>query len=263
MKTTSIFLLFAVAAPLSTVASPTPISSLEASSSQTTPASGPSQDALSLEATLQPFNTTHVNVFIINTYQQQMSILSWNTHFQRGEYAAHGSFDVKISNSDNEVQTMQRGPNMAQFLFDEADASHFYNLTAGATYTGLFDLTDVFSIPTAGEYTVVMDFVTRAILHTEGMDLSSKIQAAGTHVEDFPSLSIKSDPITMKLDASPPISQMQKRQITIGSCDSNVGVLPQVLAARANARDLAKRAQNVSTSPPFLTSSLRISLTSL
>ena len=241
MKVTNLSLLFVTGAPLSIMASPI--------SNYTTPESALSQTALSLKATLQAVNTTHVNVSIVNAYAQQISILSWNTHFQRGQYAAHGSFDVRYPNTSNGIQSMQRGPNMAQFLFDEADASHFYNITAGATYTDLFDLTDVFSIPIAGEYTVVMDFVTRAILHKEGMDLDTEIQAAGNNLEDFNSLSIKSDPIIMKLDASPSLSQMQKRQMTIGSCDSNVGVLPQVTAARASARDLAKRAQYVCTFP--------------
>ena len=226
-----------IAAVVSTKASPTQSPKKRDSGAEIL-----SQEPLSLKATLQPLNATHVSVSISNTYPEDISILSWNTHFQSNQVAAHGSFQVSYANSS---QVMQRGPNMAQFYFDGADASHFYNITAGTTYNDAFDITDVFAIPSAGDYDVVLDFTTRAVLLTTGLDLNAEIQTAGPYVQTFPALNIKSDPITMQLDASPPTSNLRKRQMLIGSCDSHVGVLPQITTARNNARDLAKYAKNV------------------
>ena len=231
-----------VAAAVSVNASPT----LSAQKRDSPPAPS-AQGPLSLKSTLQPLNTTHVNVSITNTYPEDISILYWNTHFQPDQDAAHGSFQVSTASSGGQVQVMQRGPNMAQFYFDSADTSHFYNITAGTTYSDVFDITDVFAIPQAGEYDVVMEFTTRAILFSAGVDLNAEIEAAGPFVDSFSSLEVKSDPITMQLDASPPASSSskQKRQMTIGSCDSHLNVLPQITTARNNARDLAKYGLNV------------------
>ena len=110
---------------------------------------------LHLKATLTPLGYNSINVSITNVFSEDISVLSWNNHFQLDQSAAHGSFVVVPVNSTE--STLTRGHEMGQYLFERAWPSHFVNISSGATYSDMFDLTRLFKVPSAGEYRVSLD----------------------------------------------------------------------------------------------------------
>lgn len=152
--------------------------------------------SLSLDATLTAVDTRNVQVSITNTYPQDISILTWNSHFDPD--SAHGSFQV----ASDSGQDLFRGPSMIQFQYLGPLESQFTTITAGATYNDTFDITELFSVFQEGIYTVIFDLSTPAVLLVAPTTLSDELQSPGFNVQNLPILSITSDPITMQLDTS-------------------------------------------------------------
>ena len=210
---------------------------------------------LSLVASLQPINATHVDVSITNTYSQQISILNWNNHFQTNQNAAHGSFQVTHIFPNGSKQTLGRGPLMGHYRFAETVPSHFFNITAGSIYTDTFDLTKLFNVPEADTYNVTMDFTSPATFVADGTDLSAMLQKANrrkskNHAQNLPKVRIKSNTISMNLQASPPIKSPRKRNSNaVGTCSSQPQAATTIIRARGNARSLAKFSQEAILPP--------------
>ena len=203
---------------------------------------------LSLVADLQPVNVTHVNVSITNTYSQQVSILNWNNHFQTNQNAAHGSFQLTRRLSNGSILKLGRGPNMGRYRFMEIMPSHFFNITAGATYTDSFDLTQLFQVPEAGTYNLTMNFTSTATLVPDGMNLSAVLvnadrQNSKSHAQYLPRVRIKSDIVPINLQASSPSHISRKRTGTQETCTSQPQSAAIIHKARGHARSLAKFAQ--------------------
>ena len=203
--------------------------------------SPPISQTLLLNATLEPENATSVKVAITNTYEQEISILKWNNHFQAKHDAAHGSFQVT---PDGTTQALERGPEMGQFLFDHAVPSHFYNISAGSTYTETFDLTRLFAVPSTGNYNVILNLTSKATLVTGQAEIQQRLKDAGAKAQGLPSITIKSNPLSMTLQAT---SQSRRsKRAAIGTCTSQtVAVQNIVTRARQQSRSLALYALNV------------------
>ncbi|KAL8709205.1 MAG: hypothetical protein Q9225_007490 [Loekoesia sp. 1 TL-2023] len=228
----SIFLALASSAAVSSFPSPNIATTSPSSSAQ----------SLSLKALLEPVNDTSVKVAITNTYPEQISILHWNNHFQTNQNAAHGSF--LITPSDNTGQALSRGPDMGQFLFAQAAPSHFVNITAGSTYTDIFDLTTTFAVPSAGSYNVLLDLHSQATLVTDEAPLYQQLKSAGVNAQNLPSVEIRSDVLTMQLQASSGAKRLTRRALSI--CSEQPVTIQNVLRkARGQSRNLAQYALNV------------------
>ena len=203
--------------------------------------------SLSLEAVLDPLNSTHLKASIQNTYSQPISILNWNNHFQRNQNGAHGSFKVVHQSPNGSVQVLQPASNRPIYRFLKPVPSHFINITGGGWSTAIFDLTQLFEIPDTDEYNVTMDFNTRATLTSNSNELRNQIEVAGQTADGLPNLAIRSKPLTMALDASTPDKTLRRRS-GLGPCSNDQKAMAMLLRARDNARALAKYAQNVSRS---------------
>ena len=128
----------------------------------------PSSGSFSLKSSIEPVNQTHIKVTITNAYAQDISVLSWNSHFEsRAEYR---SFTITHGISGSRI-VLRPGLNMLRYHYSKAVPSHFTNITAGSTYTGYFDITDLFAVPEAGLYNVMMNIGTPAFLHSNGTTL--------------------------------------------------------------------------------------------
>ena len=216
------------------------------------PAISPRSDlrtpALSLAANLEPINTTHVNVSMTNTYSEQISILNWNNHFQTNQNAAYRSFQLTHTSSNGSIQTLGPGPDMGRFRFKEIMPSHFFNLTAGSTYIDCFDLTKLFKVPEEGAYNLTMYFTSPATLIPDGMNLSTVLadaerQKRRKHSQYLPKVRIKSDSMSMNLQASSPSYAFRKRTGMQEGCTTRPQSAAIIHKARGNARSLAKFAQ--------------------
>lgn len=201
---------------------------------------------LSLTSTLQPVNTTHIDVSITNTYPQQISILSWNNHLQTNQNSAHGSFRLTHRSSNGTIQRLGRGPTMGHYRFAKAVPSHFSNITARGTYTDTFDLTRLFNVPAADVYSVNMEFTSPAILVANDTNLNNFLPTASSTMSDdrainLSSVRITSDTVSMYLRASLPSQQIHKRTGNLArACSSQLQAYAAVAKARGNARSLAK-----------------------
>ncbi|KAI4281532.1 MAG: hypothetical protein L6R38_003614 [Xanthoria sp. 2 TBL-2021] len=205
-------------------------------SSAIPPTSSPSQPTLSLTASLQPVNLTHVKVSIDNTYPQDIFILTWNSHFQSD--AEYGSFRV-ICNLDGTELKLQPGENMLQFNFIEAVPSDFVRIPTGGHHDGCYDLTRLFRVLTAGEYKVTLDLNTPAFLYSGGTTLEEALGESHPQAHDLSSLKIQSEPINMNLVESQPNLQRRAKRFRPDDCNGN----QDVTNARNNAKDLARHAQ--------------------
>ena len=203
-------------------------------------------ESLSLEAVLEPLNTTHLQASIQNTYDQSISILGWNNHFQSSQNGAHGSFRVSYKSDNGTYQVVQPAPNRSSFQFLKPVQNHFTVLRGQGWYTAIFDITELFDIPRQGEYNVSMEFETQAILATKTNNQTAKNTTAEINTQLFSRLIIKSPSEAMPLNASSPHGILRRRS-TLGPCSENQKLMPTVLRARENARNLAKYAQNVSS----------------
>ena len=208
---------------------------------QATTFSPPTSQTLALKATLEPENGTLVQVAITNTYEQDISILKWNNHFQANHDAAHGSFQVT---PDGTTQALERGPEMGQFLFGHAMPSHFYNISAGSTYKETFDLTRLFAVPSTGIYNVILNLTSKATLVTGQAGLQEQLKVAGAKAQNLPSITIKSDALFMTLQAS--CQPRRSKRAGIGTCTSQTLAVQNIVTrARQHSRALSLYALNV------------------
>ncbi len=209
--------------------------------------------ALSLAANLQPINTTHVNVSITNTYSEQISILKWNNHFQTNQNAAHGSFQLSQRSLNGSTQRIGPGSRMGRFRYLNPLPSHYFNLTAGATYINSFDITYLFDVPDNRTYHLTMDFSSPAVLVPDEVKLSRILEEASPRKGEnksssLPTARIKSDTVSVDLQASSPAHMLQKRD-TRNMCTSQGQSASAVLKARGHARSLARFAQEKALPP--------------
>ena len=207
---------------------------------------------LSLTADLQPINTTHVNVSITNSYLQQISILKWNNHFQTNQNAAHGSFQLTDRLSNGSIQRLGQGPDVGRFRFMEIMPSHFFNISAGATYTNSFDLTQLFNVPEPGTYNLTMDFISPVMFVPDGMIMSTTLANAERQKplsQYLPRVRIKSNDVPVVLQASSPSRISRKRTVQQETCLSQPQSSALIYKARGHARSLAKFAQAVVLPP--------------
>ena len=197
---------------------------------------------LSLKASLEPINSTHLRASIVNTYNEQIGILKWNNHFSN-QKSGHGSFQVTHTKANGTVQSLRRGAGMGQYLFGDMDPSHFYNISAKGLYTEVFDLTRLFYIPFTAEYNVTLSLQSQAILQNNGTDLNQELEAAGRSLRNLPFISIESGQISMNLEAT--TSLTKHKRDSIGTCASQSSVNSTVDTARHNANLLARFGQQV------------------
>ena len=140
---------------------------------------------------------------------------------------------------------LKKGPEMAEFLFAQALPSHFVNISAGSTYTDVLDLNRLFVVPSAGDYKITLDVKSRATLVSAGKTLSQQLQTAGTKAEGLPSIEIKSDPVTMKLQQSSRSQRLSKRQ-GVGTCAAQTTAVQRaVTVGRQQSRALSLYASSV------------------
>ncbi|KAL8994766.1 MAG: hypothetical protein Q9169_005350 [Polycauliona sp. 2 TL-2023] len=198
------------------------------------PASPP-PPMLSLAASLQAVNQTHVEVFIQYTYPQHISMLTWNSHFQSD--AEHGSFVVARQSGATEAK-LHPGEDILRFTFTGAAADDFVKIPVGGQHQSYHDLTRLFNVPMAGSYEVTMDLVAPAFPHSGNVSLEDKLQESST--SNLPILKIRSEPITMHLAESKK-QDLHRRAERFHPGDCKIE--PAVNNARNNAKDLARRAQ--------------------
>ena len=207
-------------------------------------------ESLLLEAVLEPLNATHLKASIQNTYNQSISILGWNNHFQSSQNGAHGSFRVSYESDNSTYQVVQPAPNRSNFRFLKPVKNHFTIIRGRGWHTAIFDITELFDIPRQGEYNISMQFETQAILETKTNDQTPKNTTVEIDTQLLSRLIIKSQSEAMPLDASNPHGILRRRS-NLGPCSENQKLMPTVLRARENARNLAKYAQNVSRTTPI------------
>ena len=169
------------------------------------------EETLSLNASIESVNNTHIVISILNTYSDDISILRPNSIFQHG--AEHTSFKITQSGQASQ-KPLDPGSDTMESIFGRNSARKFVNIDAGDTYIGYFDLTALFEVQKAGSYDVTLDLDTLASLHS-GNQTRDQVIVGPTHSsQKLHSLRIKSDTVTVHLSAS--AANLRKRQTQAG-----------------------------------------------
>jgi len=101
-----------------------------------------------VQADLSAINSTHCSLTLTNESSQGVNLLKWNTLLDSD--AEMHSFSVIDIRSGKKLPP---GPKMARFFYDGgAIAKHTHELGAGAKWTGIFDLTRLFTVAIPEEY---------------------------------------------------------------------------------------------------------------
>ena len=197
---------------------------------------------LSLEASLQPLNSTAVKMTIDNNYTEQIGILSWNNHFG-GQKSGHGSLSITYQDSNGSVQTLQRGPDMPQFLYGSMEARHFFSIPANSTHEEVFNLNELFYVPFSGTYNVTVDLNTQAILQPNGINMTDELDKASRNPANLPRLSVKSQTKEVYSNVTVP-HPVQKRD-SAAPCSLQGPKAYPAETARTNANKLGTIARQV------------------
>ncbi|MCJ1453488.1 hypothetical protein MMC28_003835 [Mycoblastus sanguinarius] len=171
---------------------------------------GMNTTSLSLHAELLQVNSTHTTLILINEASEDLSLLKWNSLFHsRAEY--HSFYINALGNGTK----FSAGPQMVRWLYAGLDQSHILKLPAHSNWTGVFDLTKIFSIPTTSQYSVSFTDTLNTLLNPP--------TANSTHT-----VMVSSQPCIMNLTSSAPTkatrstaesAKMTKRD-SINSCDA-------------------------------------------
>lgn len=194
----------------------------------------------SLSATLLQLNATHVEVSVTNPNPNDVSVLSWNSHFNPG--TEHGSFEIhEISNGLQ--QALRPGRGRGTPLYTKLATGHFVNIGAGEIHQCVVDLTRLFHVPRSGKYNVTLRLDTRAVAMTEGISLPRVIDDIRVP-RDLPPVRIETPPQVMHLAASDIIPQMDASQHRKRRVDKACRRRTDLTAAFREAYDLALGARN-------------------
>lgn len=117
--------------------------------------SSPKEKDTSLHATLSQMNSTHCHLKLTNTGPSDLNILKWNSLFDPS--AESHSFTIRSTSTNH---TLPHGPEMLRKTYDHRSisADDILHLAAKSSWTGTYDLSRLFDIPTTAEETYTVSF---------------------------------------------------------------------------------------------------------
>lgn len=186
-----------------------------------------------LQATLAQINSTHCRLQIINDGDEDLKLLKWNTLFDSN--AESHSFTIRSLSTN---KTLPPGSQMVRKIYEHVSPHHILNLAAKSFWTGTYDLTRLFDIPTTSNYEV---------------SFSGALTILSPHsssLKDSQKTNVISHSVTMRLESSASAAALKKRilwfdlsdRARIHTCDNaQIWVLSTALT---QAKTLARSARD-------------------